>query len=133
MKIINKFEIIEKDNFVILEENIYAYIFDSLEWVNCYQNRRMKKKGINLAGSTYFDRKGQQKLKKIIEAWLKIFSCSPEVFILTGNYNLADNIYQESSFSKERVLSQLKELINKTDEAILKDTLLVCIREKIVK
>lgn len=128
-----KFGICGEKRFIRIDETLYAYIFDSLKWVNSYQNRTIRKKGINLAGSTYFDGKGKQKLKKIIEAWLKIFSCSPESFILTGNYNLADNIYQESSFSKERVLSQLKELINKTDEAILKDTLLVCIREKIVK
>ena len=67
-----------------------------------------------------------EELRGIIKAWIEIFSYSPENFILYGDYNLEDNAYQENSFIKKNILNQLKELIEKIDEANLKNELLVC-------
>ncbi|MDU1912494.1 hypothetical protein [Fusobacterium sp.] len=124
-----KFRIFGEKKLIEIDENLYKYIFDSLKWANSYYNKKMTVKGINLKGNTYFDKKGMIELRSIIKTWIEIFSYSPENFILYGDYNLEDNAYQENSFIKKNILSQLKELIKKIDEAILKNELLVFTRE----
>lgn len=121
-----KFGIFGEKKFIEIDENLYKYIFDSLKWANSYYNKKMTVKGINLKRNTYFDKNGMEELRGIIKAWVEIFSCSPENFIFYGDYNLEDDAYQENSFIKENILSQLKKLIEKIDEANLKDELLVC-------
>lgn len=121
-----KFGIFGEKKLIEIDENLYKYIFDSLKWANSYYNKKLTVKGINLKGNTYFDKKGMIELRSIIKTWIEIFSYSPEKFILYGEYNLEDNAYQENSFIKKNILSQLKELIEKIDEANLKNELLVC-------
>ena len=121
-----KFGIFGEKKFIEIDENLYKYIFDSLKWANSYYNKKMTVKGINLKGNTYFDKNGMEELRGIIKAWVEIFSCSPENFIFYGDYNLEDDAYQENSFIKENILSQLKKLIEKIDETNLKDELQVC-------
>ena len=119
-----KITALENSNIIFIHPTIYLIYYPIDLTILEYKLNEISNKPIFIKEKN--QKYSYKELKDIIKAWVEIFSCSPEKFILYGDYNLEDNAYQENSFIKKNILSQLKELIKKIDEANLKNELLVC-------
>lgn len=120
MSLCHEFAIIEKDNSenfidanmnaVSISDEIILYIKDSLYWIDTWWNGKEKKKGLSYYGYTKIEDKNIGKLICILDAWIALFKMAPEKFVLTGNYLLEEDKYEENPFTKKELLQQLKSL-----------------------
>lgn len=103
---------------ISISDELILYMRDSFNWINSLWNGKEIKKGLNYYGETVIKDKNIDKLKDVIHGWIKLFEVSTDEFILTGNYLLEENRYEQILFNKKEVLIQLKSLHYLCEKAI---------------
>lgn len=112
-------------NTVKIPDALIQSFADSFNWVITYWNNKYEKAGLNYYGYTIIKGLDIEKLKVIVECWLKLFENATDSFYIKGNYLYNEDDYERIELSKQEVLTTLENLQEICIQAIEENKLLL--------
>ncbi|WP_163853448.1 hypothetical protein [Paenibacillus elgii] len=112
-----KYTKVNIENVIILDDDFFGYIADSLKWIPTYDPfRHEDMMGFNYWGISVLHKESMNKFIPIITSWRDLFQVGPETINLRGEFSwTADDIesgqYKQLHYERDALIKNLEQFI----------------------
>lgn len=93
-----------------ISDDLMHYFYDTFQWIQSDWNGKKTKQGLPYYGFSVIKGDNIRKFSDILNKWIELFAIAPEEFILTGNYLIKDDKFEQIFVDKKEAIHSLTSL-----------------------